>query len=158
MAQRLVKEYKEIQKNKEKDLTLRPDEDNVFVWYAKFLGPPDTPFSGGVFEVKFQVPQQYPIEAPKAVFITKIFHPNVHFRTGEICLDILKTSWSPAWTLATVCRAIISLLSHPEADSPLNCEAGNLLRHGDKRGFKSMAVMYTKLYALPQFVKHAYDD
>lgn len=45
-------------------------------------------------------------------------------QTGEICLDILKTTWSPAWTLQSVCRAILALLSQAEPDSPLNCDAG----------------------------------
>jgi hypothetical protein len=52
----------------------------------------------------------------------------VILQTGEICLDILKTAWSPAWTLQSVCRAVIALLAHPEADSPLNCDAG-MCRH-----------------------------
>jgi hypothetical protein len=50
---------------------------------------------------------------------------NVLFKTGEICLDILKPdAWTPAWTLQSVCRAVTALLSHPEADSPLNCDCG----------------------------------
>ena len=77
----------------------------------------------------------------------RIFHPNIHFKTGEVCLDILKQQWSPVWTLSSVCRAILALLAHPEASSPLNCDAGNLLRAQDFRGYKSLAKMYTRMNA-----------
>lgn len=32
-------------------------------------------------------------------------------------------------------------------DSPLNCDAGNLIRMEDMRGFNSLAKMYTLEYA-----------
>eukprot|EP01027_Heterolobosea_sp_BB2_P012005 GEZU01017420.1.p1 GENE.GEZU01017420.1~~GEZU01017420.1.p1 ORF type:complete len:161 (-),score=14.71 GEZU01017420.1:62-544(-) len=149
MSNRLLKEYKELQKNKDSDLVLRPNDNTLYQWRAELRGPPDTPYEGSIFEVELRIPNEYPIHPPTAYFITKIFHPNVHFKTGEICLDILKSTWSPAWTLQSVCRAIITLLSHPEPDSPLNCDAGNLLRHGDHRGFRSLARMYAKLCATP---------
>eukprot|EP00957_Ditylum_brightwellii_P176346 13428100-Ditylum_brightwellii.AAC.1 len=82
--------------------------------------------------------QKYPSPPPK-----KVFHPNVHFRTGDVCLDILKKEWSPAWGLQAACRAVLALLSDPDADSPLNCDAGNMIRGGDMTAYRSTARMYT---------------
>jgi len=74
----------------------------------------------------------------------KVFHPNVHFKTGDVCLDILKKEWSPAWGLQAACRAVVALLSDPDADSPLNCDAGNMIRGGDMLAYNSTARMYTE--------------
>ncbi len=150
MAGRLMKEYRELQKDacgSKLDIILEPVDGNLNNWRGVIRGPVDTPFEGGRFELDVIVPSSYPLAPPVVRFVTKIFHPNVHSKTGEICLDILKTAWSPAWTLQSTLRAIIVLLSDPEPDSPLNCDAGNLLRHGDKKGFRSVAKMYTALYA-----------
>ncbi|GAB2284848.1 hypothetical protein Dimus_019301 [Dionaea muscipula] len=149
---RLFKEYKEVLREKaaDPDIQLVCDDSNIFKWTAFIKGPSETPYEGGLFQLAFAVPDQYPLQPPQVRFLTKIFHPNVHFKTGEICLDILKNAWSPAWTLQSVCRAIIALMAHPEPDSPLNCDSGNLLRSGDVRGFQSMARMYTRLAAMPK--------
>lgn len=152
MAGRLMKEYRELQKEAAKDaggVRIAPIDGNLNNWRGFIDGPEGTPFEGGQFELEIVVPSSYPLAPPNIRFSTKIFHPNVHPKTGEICLDILKKAWSPAWTLQSTCRAIIVLLSDPEPDSPLNCDAGNLLRYGDNRGFKSLASMYTALHAKP---------
>jgi peroxin-4 len=59
----------------------------------------------------------------------------------------LKTAWSPAWTLETVCIAVMALMTDSSPDSPLNCDAGNLLRGNDVRGYNSLARMYTIEFA-----------
>lgn len=111
-------------------------------WTAWVAGPDGTPYAGCDFRLSIVVPDSYPLSPPAVTFATRVFHPNVHFRTGEVCVDILKAAWSPAWTLASVCHAVRALLAAPAPDSPLNCDAGNLLRAGDERGFASVARMF----------------
>lgn len=116
---------------------------------SAILPPPLPPTQNGYFKIDVVVPPSYPLSPPNVRLLSKVFHPNVHPKSGEVCLDILKAAWSPAWTLASTARALIVLLGHPEPDSPLNCDAGNLLRAGDGRAFRSLARMYTKLCAGP---------
>ncbi|KAI7996012.1 Protein PEROXIN-4 [Camellia lanceoleosa] len=113
---------KEVQREKaaDPDIQLARDDSNIFKWTALIKGPSEAPLEGGVFQLAFSVPEQYPLQPPQVWFLTKIFHPNVHFK---ICLDVLKNAWSPAWTLQSVCRATIALMAHPEPDSPLNCDS-----------------------------------
>eukprot|EP01130_Rhizamoeba_saxonica_P006095 TRINITY_DN2420_c0_g1_i2.p1 TRINITY_DN2420_c0_g1~~TRINITY_DN2420_c0_g1_i2.p1 ORF type:complete len:164 (-),score=17.64 TRINITY_DN2420_c0_g1_i2:37-528(-) len=145
---RLIKELKSIHMEHDTEVILQVvDDANLFDWTAHIRGPPDTPYQGAYFQLAVHVPVSYPLEPPQVLFSTKVFHPNIHFKSGEICLDILKDSWTPSYTLSSVCRSIINLLEHPNPESPLNCDCGNLLRCGDIRGYQSMARMYTRIYA-----------
>jgi len=38
---------------------------------------------------------------------------------------------------------VLALLSDPDAESPLNCDAGNMIRGGDTMAFYTTAQMYT---------------
>lgn len=154
---RLNKELMELTRSKDNDIILQPVNDNLFHWNGFIRGPPESPFEKGWFKLDFQIDQNYPINPPKVKLITKIFHPNIHFESGEICLDILNAkSWTPAWTLESLCRAIVNLLLNPNADSPLNCDSGNQIRAGDMLAFRTMAYMYTVEYATEES-KHEAD-
>ena len=63
-------------------------------------------------------------------------------------LEVFKENWTPYWTLESIFRAICYLLTAPNPDSPLNCDAGNLIRKGDMQGYLAMAKMYTKEMAI----------
>lgn len=63
-------------------------------------GPSETPYDGGVFQLAFSVPEQYPLQPPQVRFLTKIFHPNVHFKVSFLvlfgfCWDNLLRVWYP---------------------------------------------------------------
>jgi peroxin-4 len=143
-----LQELKDLSRNKPRGVFLEPHNDNMLLWNCVLDGPSETPYEGGKFSMSLKIPHDYPLTPPEATFKTRIFHPNIHFKTGEVCLDILKTNWTPAWTILSVCQAILSMLSDPNADSPLNCDAGNLIRCNDTKGFDSLARMYTIDYAM----------
>lgn len=121
---RVLKEVVEAKKYKESNILLTTKSEDMYVWKGFLTGPQGSPYQDGVFEIKINLPSNYPMAAPKIIFITRIFHPNVNYDTGEICLDVLKEQWTPAWTLESACVAILDLMNHPNPDSPLNCDAG----------------------------------
>ncbi|AFZ79037.1 ubiquitin-conjugating enzyme E2, putative [Theileria equi strain WA] len=140
---RLLKELKEASKSADPNIKLVVSNSNIFSWIAYIRGPQGTPYEGGIFKLSILCPHSYPIQPPAVYFLTKCFHPNINFATGELCMDVLKNNWSPAWTIEYLCNGVIFILSDPNADSPLNCDAGNLIRSGDVIGYRSMARMYT---------------
>jgi peroxin-4 len=142
---RLLQELKELRKQKNSDITLEPVSDSLLKWSATMKGV--GPFADGVFELELSLTTKYPQEPPQIRFKTPICHPNINFKTGEICLDLLKENWSPSYQLYSTLMAVQSLLQEPEPSSPLNCDAANLLRTGDFRAYNSLVRMYTHLYA-----------
>src|SRR3990167_1173163 len=70
-------------------------------------GPPDTPYSGGMFRIKFEIVAEYPFKPPKVKFLAKIHHPNIN---GEnICLDILSKQWAPSMTFEKILHSLSAL-------------------------------------------------
>ena len=88
------------------------NKDDLFMWQATIIGPTETPYEGGMFNLKILFPPDYPFKPPKITFETRIYHPNIN-STGGICLDILKDQWSPALTISKVLLSLSSLLTDP---------------------------------------------
>jgi ubiquitin-conjugating enzyme E2 A len=69
--------------------------------------------------------EKFPHEAPKVIFLTPMFHPNI-YANGNICLDILQNNWSSAYDASNILISIQSLLADPNPNSPANSEAAKL--------------------------------
>lgn len=59
-------------------------------------------------------------------------------QSGEICLDLLQSSWAPVWTIVSTLEAVQRLLAYPEVDSPLNVDVAALIRSGDVLGAEGL--------------------
>ncbi|KFO33069.1 Ubiquitin-conjugating enzyme E2 D4 [Fukomys damarensis] len=115
---RIQKELTDLQRDPPAQCSAGPVGDDLFHWQATIMGPNDSPYQGGVFFLTIHFPTDYPFKPPKVAFTTKIYHPNIN-SSGSICLDILRSQWSPALTVSKVLLSICSLLCDPNPDDPL---------------------------------------
>ena len=142
---RLFKESTEIKKDPPHNISASPKNDNLFEWEAVLIGPSETPYQDGIFYLDIFIPQDYPMKPPNIIFKTKIYHPIIN-HSGNICLDILKNSWSPSLTISKLLLSICSLLNEPNVDDPLVPEIAKLFNENNKLYYET-AKTWTTLYA-----------
>ena len=124
---------------------------------ADIEGPEGTPYESGIFRVKLFIPSEFPQIAPKGIFLTKIFHPNVSEK-GEICVNTLKRDWNPKqWSLYNLFEVIKCLLIVPFPQSSLNEEAGKMFMDNYDEYFK-VAKMLTGIHAKKKIVQKIDND
>lgn len=144
---RLIKELNTLQKSPSPALvSCGPRDQDLYTWEALLKGPVDSPYEGGVWKVRIDIPKNYPHAPPTMNFETKICHPNIHLETGEVCIDVLKDQWTPAWGIASALMAVQTMLGMPEPDSPLNIDAASLVRLGDMKAYNQLIQYYRHLY------------
>ncbi|MFQ6632215.1 hypothetical protein Gotur_009986 [Gossypium turneri] len=169
-SKRILKELKDLQKDPPTSCSAGPVAEDMFHWQATIMGPADSPYAGGVFQVTIHFPPDYPFKPPKlakfpcsfstlilgylfctplcieVAFRTKVFHPNIN-SNGSICLDILKEQWSPALTISKVLLSICSLLTDPNPDDPLVPEIAHMYKT-DRNKYETTARSWTQKYAM----------
>uniref|UniRef100_A0A4W6CNW8 E2 ubiquitin-conjugating enzyme n=1 Tax=Lates calcarifer TaxID=8187 RepID=A0A4W6CNW8_LATCA len=171
---RISKELTDLSRDPPAQCSAGPVGEDMFHWQATIMGPPDSPYQGGVFFLTIHFPTDYPFKPPKVAFTTRIYHPNIN-SNGSICLDILRSQWSPALTiskgkkhpaydvnryrficrllnvppvfLSTVLLSICSLLCDPNPDDPLVPEIARIYKTDPVR-YNKTAQDWTQKYAM----------
>ncbi|KAK4538290.1 hypothetical protein CDCA_CDCA17G4315 [Cyanidium caldarium] len=143
---RISKELVDLGKDPPANCSAGPIGDDLFHWQATIIGPPDSPYSGGVYFLNIHFPTDYPFKPPKVQFTTKIYHPNIN-SNGSICLDILRDQWSPALTISKVLLSICSLLTDPNPDDPLVPDIAHKYKSNRAR-YEEEAREWTRRYAM----------
>jgi ubiquitin-protein ligase len=94
---------------------------NLFRWNGSVSGPEASLYEGGVFYFHVECPRSYPQDCPRVRFLTKILHPAVDSRTGQMRDDAIQRAWGANGderTLAGLVRRIRALLASPEIYLP----------------------------------------
>ncbi|KAM8864847.1 ubiquitin-conjugating enzyme E2 D4 isoform 1-T1 [Synchiropus picturatus] len=173
---RIQKELSDLERDPPAQCSAGPVGDDLFHWQATIMGPSDSPYQNGVFFLTIHFPTDYPFKPPKVsvlvtsdrivyldtmrdsldenlfyillqvAFTTKIYHPNIN-SNGSICLDILRSQWSPALTVSKVLLSICSLLCDPNPDDPLVPEIAHTYK-ADRERYNKQAREWTQKYAM----------
>eukprot|EP01025_Chloroclados_australasicus_P009108 TRINITY_DN134_c0_g1_i5.p1 TRINITY_DN134_c0_g1~~TRINITY_DN134_c0_g1_i5.p1 ORF type:complete len:247 (-),score=24.68 TRINITY_DN134_c0_g1_i5:1001-1741(-) len=144
--QLLQKELKQLVEKPVPDVEVFLENDCLGQVDAKIKGPENTPYEGGEFRVRLEIPADYPTQPPKGYFQTRIFHPNIA-PSGDICVNVLKKEWKPDYGLRNVFQVIRCLLIEPNAESALNEEAGRLIMENFVE-YQQQAKLLTEVHAI----------
>ena len=143
----LYKQERFLKNNPIPGINFHFNESDITDIQADIEGPVATPYEGGTFRVIIKIPQNFPSVAPKGIFLTKIYHPNIS-EQGEICVNTLKRDWDPKnWSLSNLFQVIKCLLIIPFPQSALNEQAGKQFME-DYQEFFNEAKMRTSIHAM----------
>ncbi|KAK3051475.1 hypothetical protein LTR09_007498 [Extremus antarcticus] len=108
---RILREAAELASSPSPDYHAAPLEQDLFEWHFTIAGPPaPSPFAGGLYHGRINLPPAYPLKPPSFRFLT----PSGRFEVNrEICLSISghhEETWQPAWGIRTALVAIRSFM------------------------------------------------
>lgn len=107
------------------------DETNACAWVATIFGPSETLWDGGMFQVEFIFPPDFPEAPPFVHFLTPMFHPQINSQGVPYMrtLIIWKHADPKDKTITALVRQLVGLLTSepsPEPTSHLNATAAAL--------------------------------
>lgn len=72
----LANQLREFEEEPVEGFLVRADESNIFKWDVWIEGPSDTAYAGGVFKLRLEFPNDFPLNPPTLHFISDFWHPN----------------------------------------------------------------------------------
>ena len=153
---RLRQEFDDLRKNPIANIGVSiglEDEDNIFDWKYTLMGPKDTPYSGGLFNLTIHFPDDYPKNPPEVCFRTPIYHVNINPKKikesteslGHVCINTLNW-WKPEYTMREVINNIYALFYQGNPHSPYGIDRAQEFIN-NRSLFDEKVKYFTKKYA-----------
>ena len=77
-------------------------------WHFTFKGLQGTVYEGGIYHGYFKISNEYPITPPDFYFLNENGRYTINKKICTNFTSYHKESWTPAWTIATMLKAIIA--------------------------------------------------
>jgi ubiquitin-conjugating enzyme E2 D/E len=136
------------------------EKDNIYEWKFTMLGPSDTPYKGGLFNLKIKFPKDFPLHAPSINFVTPIYHVNVNsdpetgLPLGFVGFDTLY-NWKKETEVREILTKLYALFYWPNPDSSFSLKKANEFKN-DYYLYEGKVEYYCKKYASPLKLKENY--
>ncbi len=134
------------------------NDNDVSSWTVYLEGPKDSAFTGGIFQLRVEFPEDYPDAPPVVRFLSEFWHPNV-YPNGKVCMSTLHPPgdnavagetgdirWRPIFSVSSIISSILLILQEPNFSSPANIDASVQWRN-DWAGYKQRIARLCQLSA-----------
>ena len=124
-------------------VTVGAINNDPFHWNITMLGPKNTPYEGGLFNIIADFPENYPDKGPKMRFVNKMYHCNIDAQ-GNICISTL-SKWKPKSNMSEVLPIIFALFFMQNPDSAFDSRKSNLYKTNRAEFDKNAKRIYAKI-------------
>ena len=106
------------------DYKIERDDSQIETFYIYLDGPKNSLYEEGRWKLSIILPEDYPYKSPSICFQNKIYHPNIDYFSGAVCLDVINQTWTPMYRLLNIFDVFLpQLLLYPNETDPLNPQA-----------------------------------
>ncbi|RZC72688.1 hypothetical protein C5167_048167 [Papaver somniferum] len=127
--------------------------DGMQEFYVDFTGPTDSPYHGGVWRIRVELPDAYPYKSPSIDLESNVWYVSLLQKCKCVYFGILFVFH------VEVLLAVFlpQLLLYPNPSDPLNGEAAALMMR-DKAAYEQRVKEYCEKYAKPEDVGNNTDE
>jgi len=116
------------------DYKVEKDDSKLDTFYIYLDGPKNSLYEEGRWKLCIFLPDDYPYKSPSICFKNRIYHPNIDYFSGVVCLDVINQTWTPMYRLLNIFDVFLpQLLLYPNETDPLNPEAAQDIINNKER-------------------------
>lgn len=127
LRKRLTRELRECMQEPSPYFRVWPMDESFLVWEGVIHNLPGAQHTGKNYYLTITCSENHPFKPPTVRFNSKVKCENI-LRNGDVCMDILYTTWSPAITINKLMLSVTSLLTDTPVTGLDNKEVNTYLQ------------------------------